>query len=99
MTAAAACVRECRDERGESRDRLLWAQNEGALHEEVDDQPEDRAAPDELTEAHGILPAKAEKRTVPYTTRSPTSGASVVSSAASSFGTTKSGSQRSSTTG
>jgi hypothetical protein len=65
VTAAAACVHECRDERGESGDGLLWAQNEGALHKEVDDQPEDGATPDELAEAHCILPANAEKRAVP----------------------------------
>lgn len=54
-TAPAARVRQGGDERGESSDGILWAQDEGSLDEEVDDQPEDGAAPDELAEAHGSL--------------------------------------------
>lgn len=53
--ARAASVRQCRDERGERGDRLLRAENERPLDEEVDDQPEDGAAPDEPAEAHGAL--------------------------------------------
>ena len=63
--ATAARVRQGGDEGGESRNRLSRAENESALHEEVDDQPKDGTAPDELAEAHGILPANAEMRTVP----------------------------------
>jgi hypothetical protein len=65
VTAAAACVRQSGDQRGERSDRLSRAEDEGALDEEVDDQPENGAAPHELAETHGILPASAEKRTVP----------------------------------
>lgn len=65
MAATAACVRQPRDERGECGDRLSRAENKRTLHEEVDDEPEDGATPDEFTEAHGILPANAEKRALP----------------------------------
>lgn len=55
VAGPAACVRKRRDERGESSDGLLRPKDEGALDEEVDDQPEDGAATDELAEAHGVL--------------------------------------------
>lgn len=65
MTAAAACVRQGGDQRRERGNRLPRAKDESPLHEEVDDQTEDGATPDELAEAHGVLPANAEKRAVP----------------------------------
>ncbi len=51
----AASVRQGGDERGERRHGFLRTENQGALDEEVDDEAEDRAAANELADAHGVL--------------------------------------------
>lgn len=65
MAATAACVRQRGDQRRERGDRLSRTENKRTLDEEVDDQPEDRATSHELADAHGIIPANSETRTVP----------------------------------